>query len=138
VQIVLPAAHCRTTKPRVQLLFGAKGSPHVGERIAYLHDYDRRWRVPVTGCDLWFNQLRPPLGGERTSVMKAALNGASTERVDGWWAEGFDGATAGRSTAVRMRTAKRRCATRDDAARADGARARPLFTNATRPLPAAG
>jgi starch phosphorylase len=77
----------------VQLLFAAKGSPHVGEHIAYLHDYDTHLaRHLVAGCDLWLNLPRPPLEASGTSGMKACLNGALHLSVlDGWWAEAFDG-----------------------------------------------
>lgn len=77
----------------VQLLFEAKGQPHVGERIAYLHDYDMELAQHlVAGCDVWLNLPRPPLEASGTSGMKAALNGGLHLSVlDGWWAEGFDG-----------------------------------------------
>ncbi len=96
MQIVLAGkAHPQDDEAKriVQLLFGAKGSPHVGERIAYLHDYDMEMaQVLVTGCDLWLNLPRPPLEASGTSGMKAALNGGLNLSVlDGWWAEGFDG-----------------------------------------------
>lgn len=97
VQIVLAGkAHPQDDEAKriVQLLFGAKGSPHVGDRIAYLHDYDMEMaQFLVTGCDVWLNLPRPPLEASGTSGMKAALNGSLNLSVlDGWWAEGFDGA----------------------------------------------
>jgi starch phosphorylase len=96
VQIVLAGkAHPQDEEAKriVQLLFGAKGSPHVGDRIAYLHDYDMEMaQFLVTGCDVWLNLPRPPLEASGTSGMKAALNGGLNLSVlDGWWAEGFDG-----------------------------------------------
>jgi starch phosphorylase len=77
----------------VQTIFHAKGAPYVGERIAYLHDYDMEIaRHLVAGCDVWLNLPRPPLEASGTSGMKAALNGCLNLSVlDGWWAEGFDG-----------------------------------------------
>jgi starch phosphorylase len=77
----------------VQQLFAAKGAPHVGERIAYLHDYDMEIaRHLVAGCDVWVNLPRPPLEASGTSGMKAALNGGiHLSILDGWWAEAFDG-----------------------------------------------
>jgi starch phosphorylase len=65
----------------------------VGERIAYLHDYDMHIaRYLVSGCDLWMNLPRPPLEASGTSGMKAALNGGVNLSVlDGWWAEAYDG-----------------------------------------------
>jgi starch phosphorylase len=77
----------------VQGVFQAKGAPHVGERIAYLHDYDMEIALHlVAGCDVWLNLPRPPLEASGTSGMKAALNGGLNLSVlDGWWAEGYDG-----------------------------------------------
>jgi len=77
----------------VQELFEARRAPAVGERIAYLHDYDMRMAgYLVSGCDVWVNLPRPPLEASGTSGMKAALNGALNLSVlDGWWAEAFDG-----------------------------------------------
>jgi starch phosphorylase len=82
-------------KQVVQQLFGARRAPHVGERIAYLHDYDMQIaRYLVSGCDVWVNLPRPPLEASGTSGMKAALNGVVNVSVlDGWWAEAHcDGA----------------------------------------------
>lgn len=80
-------------KQVVQLLFQAKAAPHVGERIAYLHDYDMQLAHHlVAGCDVWVNLPRPPLEASGTSGMKAALNGGLNLSVlDGWWAEAYDG-----------------------------------------------
>jgi starch phosphorylase len=77
----------------VQQLFRARQAPAVGERIAYLHDYDMRMaRYLVSGCDVWVNLPRPPLEASGTSGMKAALNGGLNLSVlDGWWAEAWDG-----------------------------------------------
>jgi starch phosphorylase len=93
VQIVLAGkAHPQDdgAKRVVQQLFRARTAPHVGERIAYLHDYDVGIaRYLVSGCDVWLNFPRPPLEASGTSGMKAALNGALNVSVlDGWWAEG--------------------------------------------------
>jgi starch phosphorylase len=77
----------------VQLLFEAKGAPYVGERIAYLHDYDMDIaRHLVAGCDVWLNTPQPPLEASGTSGMKSALNGGlHLSILDGWWAEGYNG-----------------------------------------------
>jgi starch phosphorylase len=77
----------------VRQLFEAKGLPHVGERIAYLHDYDMAIACQlVAGCDVWVNLPRPPLEASGTSGMKAALNGGlHLSILDGWWSEGYDG-----------------------------------------------
>jgi starch phosphorylase len=96
IQIVLAGkAHPQDDEAKriVQLLFEAKGQQHVGERIAYLHDYDMEMaQTLVAGCDVWLNLPRPPLEASGTSGMKAALNGGLNLSVlDGWWAEGYDG-----------------------------------------------
>ena len=80
-------------KKVVQQLFEARRAANVGERIAYLHDYDMDLaRHLVSGCDVWLNLPRPPLEASGTSGMKAALNGALNVSVlDGWWAEAYDG-----------------------------------------------
>jgi starch phosphorylase len=96
IQIVLAGkAHPQdeAAKGVVGSVFRAKGAPHVGERIAYLHDYDMEIaRHLVAGCDVWLNLPRPPLEASGTSGMKAALNGALNLSVlDGWWVEGYDG-----------------------------------------------
>jgi starch phosphorylase len=96
VQIVLAGkAHPQDegAKRVVQTLFNAKRAPHVGEQIAYLHDYDMAMAHHlVSGCDVWLNFPRPPLEASGTSGMKAALNGGLNLSVrDGWWVEGYDG-----------------------------------------------
>jgi starch phosphorylase len=96
IQILLAGkAHPQDDEAKriVQLLFEAKGLSRVGERIAYLHDYDMGMaRQLVAGCDVWLNLPRPPLEASGTSGIKAALNGALHLSVlDGWWAEAFDG-----------------------------------------------
>ena len=128
VQIVLAGkAHPRTTRPSASCscCSGPRAAPHVGERIAYLHDYDMEMaQFLVAGCDVWLNLPRPPLEASGTSGMKAALNGGLNLSVlDGWWAEGFDGNNGWaieRRRGRRQRGAGR--AARRDAARADGAR----------------
>jgi starch phosphorylase len=96
VQILLAGkAHPQDDEAKriVQRLFQAKGAPFVGERIAYLHDYDMSIAQHlVAGCDVWVNVPRPPLEASGTSGMKAALNGGLNLSVlDGWWAEAYDG-----------------------------------------------
>jgi starch phosphorylase len=96
VQILLAGkAHPQDEEAKriVQRVFQAKGAPFVGERIAYLHDYDLPMaRMLVAGCDVWMNLPRPPLEASGTSGMKAAMNGGLHLSVlDGWWPEAFDG-----------------------------------------------
>jgi starch phosphorylase len=80
-------------KAIVQSIFQARRAPFVGQRVAYLHDYDMELAgYLVAGCDLWVNLPRPPLEASGTSGMKAALNGGLNLSVlDGWWAEAYDG-----------------------------------------------
>jgi starch phosphorylase len=77
----------------VQALFVFKPVAPVGERVAFLHEYDLRIApILVGGCDLWVNLPRPPLEASGTSGMKSALNGGLQLSVlDGWWSEAYDG-----------------------------------------------
>jgi len=63
-------------------------------RGAFLVDYDIALaREMVQGVDVWLNVPRRPYEASGTSGMKAALNGVlNCSVLDGWWAEGFDGA----------------------------------------------
>ncbi|MCZ7525313.1 MAG: alpha-glucan family phosphorylase [Acidimicrobiia bacterium] len=80
-------------KAIVRELFRQKSFPRVGERVAFLEDYDLGIAGPlVAGCDVWVNLPLPPLEASGTSGMKAALNGGLNLSVlDGWWAEAHDG-----------------------------------------------
>jgi glycogen phosphorylase len=97
IQIVLAGkAHPsdEDAKRVIQTIFGLKGAPHVGARVIYLHDYEigMAGRL-VQGCDVWMNLPRPPLEASGTSGMKSVANGGLQLSVlDGWWAEGYDGA----------------------------------------------
>ncbi len=96
VQVVLAGkAHPRDeeAKHSLQRLFGLKRAPIVGERVAYLDDYDLAIAAMlVRGCDVWLNVPRPPLEASGTSGMKSAFNGGLQLSVlDGWWAEAYDG-----------------------------------------------
>jgi starch phosphorylase len=77
----------------VQQLFPLRGAAPVGQRVAYLEDYDLATAPPlVRGCDVWVNLPRPPLEASGTSGMKAALNGGLHLSVlDGWWEEAYNG-----------------------------------------------
>jgi len=97
VQVVLAGkAHPRDeeAKRSLQRLFGLKWAQIVGQRVCFLDDYDlsvAAWLV--RGCDVWLNVPRPPLEASGTSGMKSAINGGLQLSVlDGWWAEGYDGA----------------------------------------------
>lgn len=77
----------------VQDLFRLKGEEGVGDRVAFIEDYDLTVAPGlVAGCDVWINVPRPPEEASGTSGMKAALNGGLNLSVlDGWWAEAYDG-----------------------------------------------
>jgi len=66
----------------------------LGGHIAFLEDYDMHMaKFLVQGVDIWLNTPRFPLEASGTSGMKAALNGAlNLSILDGWWAEGYNGA----------------------------------------------
>lgn len=63
-------------------------------RIIFLEDYDiNLGRHLVQGVDVWLNNPRRPLEASGTSGQKVVLNGGlNCSILDGWWAEGFDGA----------------------------------------------
>src|SRR5215210_7359537 len=97
LQLVLAGkAHPRDDdgKRMVQLLFSHKWASEAGARVVYLDDYDLGSAARmVRGCDVWLNLPRPPLEASGTSGMKSAVNGGLQLSVlDGWWAEGYDGA----------------------------------------------
>jgi starch phosphorylase len=97
VQIVLAGkAHPKDDggKSLVQGLFSFRGAPEVSARVVFLEDYDLGMAARlVRGCDVWVNLPRPPLEASGTSGMKSAVNGGLQLSVlDGWWAEGYDGA----------------------------------------------
>jgi starch phosphorylase len=94
--IIAGKAHPRDdgAKRIVQAIFALKDQPFAGDRVVFLEDYDLDVaRALVAGCDVWLNLPRPPLEASGTSGMKAAVNGGLNLSVlDGWWAEGYDGA----------------------------------------------
>jgi glycogen phosphorylase len=50
-------------------------------------------RYLVQGVDVWLNNPRRPREASGTSGQKAAVNGVlNLSIVDGWWAEGYNGA----------------------------------------------
>jgi starch phosphorylase len=96
VQVVLAGkAHPRDddAKRVLQQLFGLKTARVVGERVAFLDDYDLASAAAlVRGCDVWLNLPRPPLEASGTSGMKSVFNGGLQVSVlDGWWVEAYDG-----------------------------------------------
>jgi starch phosphorylase len=81
-------------KRTIVRLFSLDSLPGVGERVAFLEDYDLAMAARlVQGCDVWLNMPTPPLEASGTSGMKSVLNGGLQLSVlDGWWDEAFDGA----------------------------------------------
>jgi len=81
-------------KRLVQNLFAFRGEETVSRKVVYLEDYDLGVAARlVRGCDVWVNVPRPPLEASGTSGMKSVVNGGLQLSVlDGWWAEGYDGA----------------------------------------------
>jgi starch phosphorylase len=94
--LVAGKAHPRDDdgKRLVQELFRARSQRRAFERVVFLEDYNLGVAARlVRGCDLWINVPRPPLEASGTSGMKVAVNGGLQLSVlDGWWAEGYDGA----------------------------------------------
>lgn len=97
----------------VQLIFAGKAHPaddpgkmliqsiythakhnEIGGRVAFIEDYDMHMaRYLVQGVDLWLNNPLRPREASGTSGMKAAINGVPNLSIlDGWWAEGYNGA----------------------------------------------
>jgi glycogen phosphorylase len=97
IQVLLAGkAHPRDEggKRLVEYLFRVKTAPGFANRVAFLDDYDLRMAASlVRGCDVWINLPRPPLEASGTSGMKNVFNGGLHLSVlDGWWAEGYNGA----------------------------------------------
>jgi len=78
----------------LRTLYEQSRDPRFGGRIILLENHDMNLaRQLVQGCDLWLNMPRRPLEASGTSGQKAVFNGTLNLGVlDGWWAEGYDGA----------------------------------------------
>jgi len=78
----------------LQQIYQVAKDPATGGRIAFIEDYDMQVaRYLVQGVDVWLNTPVYPREASGTSGQKAALNGVpSLSVLDGWWAEGYDGA----------------------------------------------
>jgi len=81
-------------KRLIQHVYNAAKDPAMGGRIAFVEDYDLQVaRYLVQGVDVWLNTPRRPYEASGTSGQKAAANGIPNLSVlDGWWAEGYNGA----------------------------------------------
>ncbi len=81
-------------KRLLQEIYNTAKDPSTGGRIAFIEDYDLQVaRYLVQGVDVWLNTPRRPHEASGTSGQKVALNGIPNLSVlDGWWAEGYNGA----------------------------------------------
>jgi starch phosphorylase len=81
-------------KRLIQHVYNAARDPSMGGRIAFIEDYDMQVaRYLVQGVDVWLNTPRRPHEASGTSGQKAAVNGVPNLSIlDGWWAEGYNGA----------------------------------------------
>jgi starch phosphorylase len=81
-------------KHLMQHVYKVAKAPVIGGRIAFIEDYDLQVaRYLVQGVDVWLNTPRPPREASGTSGQKAAANGIpNLSMLDGWWAEGYNGA----------------------------------------------
>ena len=78
----------------LQQIYQVAKDPAIGGRIAFIEDYDMQVaRYLVQGVDVWLNTPLHPHEASGTSGQKAAINGVpSLSVLDGWWAEGYNGA----------------------------------------------
>jgi starch phosphorylase len=81
-------------KRLLQQVYNMAKDPAMGGRIAFIEDYDLQVaRYLVQGVDVWLNTPRRPHEASGTSGQKVAANGIPNLSVlDGWWAEGYNGA----------------------------------------------
>jgi starch phosphorylase len=79
------------SKYLLQRVLTFNADPRLGDRVAFVEDYDMRVAsYLVRGCDVWLNLPRYPLEASGTSGMKSAMNGGLHLSVlDGWWAEAY-------------------------------------------------
>jgi starch phosphorylase len=79
------------SKHLLQSVLTFNADPRLGDRVAFVEDYDMRVAsYLVRGCDVWLNLPRYPLEASGTSGMKSAMNGGLHLSVlDGWWAEAY-------------------------------------------------
>jgi glycogen phosphorylase len=81
-------------KALIRELYEMSMRPEFIGRFHIIENYDMALaRLLVAGVDVWLNTPEFPLEASGTSGIKAAMNGVINLSVlDGWWAEGFDGA----------------------------------------------
>jgi starch phosphorylase len=89
-------AHPRDTggKALAQRVANLERDPRFRGKIVFVENYSMHvGRQLVQGVDVWLNTPRRPLEACGTSGEKCILNGVlNCSILDGWWAEGYDGA----------------------------------------------
>lgn len=100
----------RPGQDMIQRLFQQSLKPEFLGRLIVLEGYDIELAQRlVQGSDLWLNTPDYPLEASGTSGMKAGANGSVNLSVlDGWWAEGYDGANGFAIEPVPRATAEER------------------------------
>ncbi|MFP4502613.1 MAG: alpha-glucan family phosphorylase [Candidatus Hydrogenedentota bacterium] len=81
-------------KQVIQNVFDITQDKRFAGKVVFVEDYNMNvGRHLVQGVDLWLNNPRRPLEACGTSGQKVVLNGGlNCSVLDGWWAEGYDGA----------------------------------------------
>jgi glycogen phosphorylase len=81
-------------KELVRRVSELEGHPLFAGRVVFVENYSLYVaRQLVQGVDVWLNNPRRPLEACGTSGQKCIFNGVlNLSILDGWWAEGFDGA----------------------------------------------
>ena len=97
VQLIFAGkAHPRDTggKALAQRVANLERDPRFAGRIVFVENYSMHvGRQLVQGVDAWLNTPRRPQEACGTSGQKCILNGVlNVSILDGWWAEGYDGA----------------------------------------------
>ncbi len=97
VQIIFAGKAHPADEPGQQLIhqvYALARDHGFGGQIAFVEDYDMHAaRYFIQGVDVWLNTPRRPHEASGTSGQKAALNGIPHLSIlDGWWAEGYNGA----------------------------------------------
>ena len=81
-------------KALVKEIYQISRSDEFKGKVIFLENYDMEMaRYLVSGCDIWLNTPIRPHEASGTSGQKASLNGLpNCSILDGWWAEGYNGA----------------------------------------------
>jgi len=81
-------------KKVIQRVLQAARSAELKGRVIFLENYDMGVaRAMISGVDVWLNTPRRPREASGTSGQKVNMHGGVNASIlDGWWAEGYDGA----------------------------------------------